>query len=197
MRQVSGPRAGRHARVHGRSNRKGSVDGQVLFVRESYVDTSAFYDRIHRLEFPIIDARSIKAVLDHLLHDNSINVVVSALHQKGQGGIHLLAKARHLGVRLPFLFLPSTGQGELVNQAAKYRFVQFLGQGLTDTEFHDIVKVTYDVGGLVRGLDQGLKGICAASHFPAEKSRELLRLQNQFFEGVFENLLHPVKRKAA
>lgn len=161
------------------------------------METTAFYDRIHRFEFPIIDARSIKAVLDHLHHDNTINVVVSALHQKGKGGIHLLAKARQTGIRLPFVFLPSTGQGDLVSQAARYRFVQFLGQGLSDTEFHDLVKNAYDVGGLVRGLDHGLKKLCASSHIPAERTKELIRLQNSFFEGALESLLHPAKRKAA
>lgn len=173
------------------------MDGQVLFVRESYVDTSAFYERLKRFEYPIIDARSIKAVLDHLHHDTTINVVVSALHQKGKGGIHLLAKARQTGIRLPFLFLPSTGQGDLITQAARYRFVQFMGQGLSDTEFHDLVKNTHDVGGLLRGLDQGLKRLCAASHMTPERAKELVRLQNAFFEGAFENLLHPAKRKAA
>lgn len=173
------------------------MEGKVLFVRESYVDTTAFYDRIQRFEFPIIDARSIKAVLDHLHHDNTINVVVSALHQKGKGGIHLLAKARQTGIRLPFLFLPSTGQGDLVSQAARYRLVQFLGQGLLDSEFHDLVKNAYDAGKLIRRIDQGLKGICASSHISPERTKELIRLQNSFFEGVFESLLHPAKRKAA
>ncbi len=173
------------------------MDGQVLFVRESYVDTSAFYDRIRRFEFPVIDARSIKAVLDHLHHNSAINVVVSALHQKGKGGIHLLAKARQMGIRLPFLFLPSTGQGDLVSQAARYRLVQFLGQGLSDTEFHDLIKNAYDVGKLIRRLDRGLEGLCASSEVAKERTKELIRLQNTFFEGVFESLLHPSKRKAA
>lgn len=169
----------------------------IVFVIDDQAKAGAFAVRLRALGFRLVEVRTTKHLLDLLNHGRPVDVVISALHQKGKGGIALLAKVRNNGFRVPFLFLPSARNSELLHQAARHRFVQFVGEGLSDKELGDFVRKAQEVGQIIRTLESGLQRLCQLAHFSGDKTRAFKALQERYFERALHAALHSTRKNAA
>ncbi len=129
---------------------------------------------------PLKEVNGPRAALEYLENFSRIDLVICALHDKGKGGINLLAKARKLGHRVPFLLLPLRDSSHLLKQALQHRLVQCAVDGMNDDDWKAMVQRGVDVGRTFRSFHLGLLDLCRFVQLPAEKIEELEKLQEKF-----------------